>query len=132
MLRTKIVCTIGPASRDSATLEEMVRAGMNVARLNFSHGNHALHAENAERIRAAAMKVGRPVAILADLQGPKLRVGDMGEDGAILEEGTTVTITTEDVTGNSDLIPLQFGELTQAIEPGDRSGDISSTLPRSA
>lgn len=120
MLRTKIVCTIGPASRDPHILEEMIRAGMDVARLNFSHGTHALHAENVERIRGAAMEVGRPVSILADLQGPKLRVGDMGEDGVMLTEGTSVTITTEQVTGTEDLIPLQFEELTQAIAPGDR------------
>ena len=67
MVRTKIVCTIGPASREPEMLEKLIRAGMDVARLNFSHGDHDLHAENIARIRAAAKKVGVPVAILTDL-----------------------------------------------------------------
>src|ERR1035437_8712111 len=75
MRRTKIVATIGPASRDPNTLARMVQAGMDVARLNFSHGNREIHAENAARIRAAAAQVGRQVAILQDLPGPKLRIG---------------------------------------------------------
>ena len=75
MRRTKIVATIGPASRDPETMVRMVEAGMDVARLNFSHGNLELHKENAERVRAASAKVGRQVAILQDLPGPKLRIG---------------------------------------------------------
>src|SRR4030088_335531 len=78
--RTKIVVTIGPASRDVDTLARMVEAGLDVARLNFSHGSRELHAENAERVRAAAASVGRQVAILQDLPGPKLRIGAL-EDG---------------------------------------------------
>ena len=73
--RTKIVATIGPASRDPDTLARMVEAGMDVARLNFSHGNREMHAENAERVRAAANRAGRQVAILQDLPGPKIRIG---------------------------------------------------------
>jgi pyruvate kinase len=74
MHRTKIVATIGPASRDPDTLARMVEAGLDVARLNFSHGDRDLHAENADRVRAASATVGRPVAILQDLPGPKLRI----------------------------------------------------------
>ena len=80
MRRTKIVATIGPASREPETLRRMVEAGLDVARLNFSHGNREIHAENAERVRAAANAVGRQVAILQDLPGPKLRIGAL-EDG---------------------------------------------------
>ena len=75
MRRTKIVATIGPASREPEVLKRMVEAGLDVARLNFSHGNLELHAENAERVREAANAAGRQVAILQDLPGPKLRVG---------------------------------------------------------
>ena len=86
MPRTKIVCTIGPASREPETLRQLVRAGMDVARLNFSHGDLPTHAQNIARIRAAAAEVGKPVAILADLQGPKLRVAKMAGAG-VLPEG---------------------------------------------
>jgi len=75
MLRTKIVCTIGPASRSPEMLRELMLAGMDVARLNFSHGSQSYHGENIKRIRAVAAELGKPVAILTDLQGPKLRVG---------------------------------------------------------
>ena len=85
MRRTKIVATIGPASRDREVLVEMVRAGMDVARLNFSHGTHEQHAETAERVREAAGRAGRPVAILQDLPGPKLRIGKLEDDLAELQ-----------------------------------------------
>ncbi len=120
LLRTKIVATIGPASQNAETLEAMIRAGMNVARLNFSHGDHAFHARTIELVRAAAAAVSRPVALLADLQGPKLRVGLMEGEGVHLEEGQVVTLTTEPVTGHERIIPVQFEALPQAVEPGDR------------
>src|SRR5437868_8104166 len=82
MRRTKIVATIGPASREPETMRRMVEAGMDVARLNFSHGNREIHAGNAERIRAAASAVGRQVAILQDLPGPKVRIGAV-ENGIV-------------------------------------------------
>src|SRR5437763_15260793 len=80
MRRTKIVATIGPASRDPETLAQMVEAGMDVARLNFSHADREIHAENAERVRAAASRAGRPVAILQGLPGPELRIGRLSDD----------------------------------------------------
>src|ERR1700738_2841691 len=83
MRRTKIVATIGPACRDPETLTRMVEARLDVARMKFSHGDRELHAENAERVRAASARVGRQVAILQDLPGPKLRVGPMR--GALAE-----------------------------------------------
>src|SRR5689334_21240969 len=87
MRRTKIVATIGPASREPATLVEMVRAGMDVARLNYSHGTLEEHAETARRVREAAGAVGRPVAILQDLPGPKLRIGPVRDDVVELTPG---------------------------------------------
>ena len=92
MRRTKIVATIGPASRDPDTLARMVQAGMDVARLNFSHGNRELHAENAERVRAAASAAGRQVAILQDLPGPKLRIGALRDDIAELKPGDKLVL----------------------------------------
>lgn len=128
MLRTKIVCTIGPASREPETLRQLMLAGMDVARLNFSHGDQPTHAENIERIRAAAVEVGRAcpeqsqraVAILADLQGPKLRVGTMEGVGVPLLEGTQVTLTTDDVIGRGpEALPVQYGTLPRLVSPGD-------------
>ena len=95
MQRTKIVCTIGPASRDPDTLTALIRAGMDVARLNMSHGDRDFHRENIRRIRQLAQELDKPVAILADLQGPKLRVGTMPPGGVSLRVGDTLVLTTE-------------------------------------
>ncbi|MFN2168729.1 MAG: pyruvate kinase, partial [Anaerolineae bacterium] len=118
MLRTKIVCTIGPASREPDTLVQLIRAGMNVARLNMSHGDRDFHASNVKRVREAASRVGRPVAVLVDLQGPKLRVGQMG-DGVLLPAGSQVVLTTEDVVASPEKVPVQFKRLPLAVRPGD-------------
>lgn len=120
MRRTKIVCTIGPASREPEVLEALIRAGMNVARLNFSHGDPAFHAENIRRLRAAAEKVGQPVGILADLQGPKLRVGQMAGDGVQLVAGEEIILTTRPVMGQDHEIPVQYRDLPQVVKPGER------------
>ena len=92
MRRTKIVATIGPASRDPDTLARMVAAGLDVARLNFSHGDREMHAENAARVRAASAAVGRPVAILQDLPGPKLRIGPLVDDRVELKPGERLVL----------------------------------------
>ena len=92
MRRTKIVATIGPASRDVETLVRLVEAGMDVARLNYSHGTLDEHAETVRRVRDAAGRAGRPVAILQDLPGPKLRIGPLAEDVVELTAGETLTI----------------------------------------
>ena len=119
--RTKIVCTIGPASREPERLRDLMLAGLDVARLNFSHGDHREHEENITRIRAAAQQVGRPITILADLQGPKLRVGRMVEAGVLLEAEREATLTTEPVIGQSpDAVPVQYRGLPRAVRPGDR------------
>jgi pyruvate kinase len=128
MLRTKIVCTIGPASRAPEMLRELMLAGMDVARLNFSHGDQSYHGENIERIRAVAAEVGKPIAILTDLQGPKLRVGEMQEEGVLLVSGEKVILTTRPIVGHSGeacpeqgrRVPVQYAKLPRDVEPGDR------------
>ena len=118
-LRTKIICTIGPASREPAVLSHLIAAGMDVARINFSHGDHPAHADIIARVRAAALAAAKPVALLADLQGPKLRVGDMGA-GLVLEAGKTVVLTTAPLTGQPGLVPIQYTELPRVVRRGER------------
>jgi pyruvate kinase len=118
MRRTKIVATIGPASREPATLLAMVRAGMDVARLNYSHGTLAEHEETVRRVRDAAGKAGRPVAILQDLPGPKLRIGPLREDIVELKPGDTVTFTCgEEREGDAKHMSITWPGLAAALEP---------------
>ncbi|HWD69343.1 MAG TPA: pyruvate kinase [Solirubrobacteraceae bacterium] len=120
MRRTKIVATIGPASREPEVLKRMVEAGLDVARLNFSHGNLELHAENAERVRAAANAAGRQVAILQDLPGPKLRVGAIENDVADLKPGETlVLICGSTEVGNDQRLSVSWPGLADAVDVGD-------------
>lgn len=119
--RAKIVATLGPSSQDSATLERMIAAGMSVARLNFSHGTHAEYAELIQRVRAAAEKLDTPVAILQDLQGPKIRVGDLANGSVVLTRGDWITLTTlEDGSGPANSIPVDFAELPRFVSKGGR------------
>jgi pyruvate kinase len=118
--RTKIVATVGPASREPAILNELIAAGVNVFRLNFSHGSHEEHGENIRRIRAAAAGAREPVAILADLCGPKVRVGRFAGGQISLKEGETVVVTTREVEGGPGLIPSQYAPLARDARPGDR------------
>ncbi len=120
MRRTKIVATIGPASRDPEVLARMVEAGLDVARLNFSHGNLELHAENAERVRAAASAAGRQVAILQDLPGPKLRVGVIENEIAELRRGDTlVLLCGSNEIGNERQMSVTWPGLAEAVDPQD-------------
>ena len=98
--KTKIVCTIGPASDSTESLERLMRAGMNVARLNFSHGDFAGHETLIRRIRAVSRSANRRVAIMADLPGPKMRIGQFAEEPVYLRAGGTFTLTTADIDGN--------------------------------
>ena len=120
LLRTKIVCTIGPATQTPEALTQLIRAGMDVARLNFSHGDHASHALSIQHIRKASAEVGKPVAILGDLQGPKLRVGIMQEGGVPIAAGETLVLTTDQITGAPGRVPVQFEQLPQVVTVGDR------------
>ncbi|MCC7352553.1 MAG: pyruvate kinase [Anaerolineae bacterium] len=119
MLHTKIVCTIGPACREPAMLRQLIVAGMNVARLNFSHGNQASHAADIAALRAAAAELNYPLAILADLQGPKLRVGQLQDEGVPLEDGQEVVLTTRPIVGRAGEIPVQYAELPQHVQSGE-------------
>ena len=121
MHRTKIVCTIGPATSSEEQLEALMQAGMNVARLNFSHGKQEEHAAVIERIRSISTRLGCSIAILQDLQGPKIRVGSLQDGQPIrLVNGTQVTITTHEVAGNSQTIPTTYKQLPQDVKSGDR------------
>jgi pyruvate kinase len=119
MRRAKIICTIGPASNSPDVLREMIEAGMDVARLNFSHGTHEQHRETYERIRSVSEEVGKPVAILQDLQGPKIRVGQFAEGPVILENGDEFTVTTRDVEGDASIVSTTYGGLPRDVEVGD-------------
>jgi pyruvate kinase len=118
--RTKIVATIGPASSDPAVLEALMRAGVDVVRLNMSHGTHESHQKAYEAVRAVAERIGKHVAVLADLCGPKIRVGRFPGGQVTLISGSTVTITTRDVTGSADLIHSEYDHLAKDVKAGDR------------
>ncbi|MEN8808517.1 MAG: pyruvate kinase [Desulfobacterales bacterium] len=118
--KTKIVCTIGPASDSRDILERLIRAGMNVARLNFSHGDFAEHQTVIRRIREASRATGRRVTIMADLPGPKIRLGQFAEEPVKLRVGDTLTLTTDDIEGTVDRVSVTFAELPQAVRPGNR------------
>jgi pyruvate kinase len=118
--KTKIVATIGPASESDEMLRRLIRAGVNVARLNFSHGDLAGHGERIRRIRSAAEVVGRPVAIMADLPGPKIRIGTIEPEPIHLKAGADVTLTTDVITGNLQRVSVSFTDLPKVVTPGDR------------
>lgn len=120
MRRTKVVATLGPATSESATIEQLIHTGVNVFRLNMSHGAHEGHAATYHRVKEAAAKVGRPIAILADLCGPKIRVGKFPGGSIDLEDKSVVTVTSRDVEGGPGLIPSQYRELADDVEPGNR------------
>jgi pyruvate kinase len=118
---SKIVCTIGPASRSPRIIDRLLRAGMDVARLNFSHGTHANHAECIATLRAAALHLHKPIAILADLQGPKIRTGALaGGSPVILRTGQKFVITTARVLGDSTRVSTVFKPLPKEVHRGDR------------
>ena len=117
--KTKIVATIGPASSTPEVLEQMIRAGMNVARLNFSHGDFAEHQQNIGHIRSAAKAAGKRVAIMADLSGPKIRVGQFEEEPVQLQVGDPFTLTTDDVVGNQRRVSVSFARLPQVVKRGN-------------
>ena len=117
--RTKVVCTLGPASESQEVIEEMAKAGMNVARLNFSHGSYENHKLLIKNVRAVSAKLGKPIAILQDLQGPKIRVGKMPKKGLEVKKGDKLTITTKEIIGKKGLIPTQYKHLPQDVHKDD-------------
>lgn len=118
--RAKIVCTLGPAVDSPERLRELVQAGMDVARLNFSHGEHAEHADRYHKVRAASAAAERPVGILADLQGPKIRLGRFADGPVVWANGETVVITSEDVEGTHDRVSCTYKRLPAEVRVGDR------------
>ncbi len=117
--KTKLVCTIGPASDSYEMIEKMIQAGMNVARLNFSHGDFASHGEVIKKIRAASEKTGKRVAIMADLPGPKMRIGNLAEEPITLDKGTRFTLTAEEIIGNRDRVSMTMKQLPGVVKNND-------------
>jgi len=118
--KTKLVCTIGPASDSPQILEKMLLAGMNVARLNFSHGDFPSHRATIQKIRAASQATGKQVAIMADLPGPKMRIGQIAEEPIELKSGDSFTLTTEEIVGDDGRVSVSFALLPKAVKPGDK------------
>jgi len=118
--KTKIVATIGPASESAEMLTRLIRAGLNVARLNFSHGDFSKHAEVIGRIRDGANATGKRVAIMADLPGPKMRLGKIVPEPIHLSPGDRFTLTNQDVVGNRDRASVTFEPLPRVVKPGNR------------
>jgi len=117
MRKTKIVCTIGPASEQFAIICGMIRAGMNVARLNFSHGTHQEHSLRIDTIRRAAKDLGQPVAILLDTKGPEIRIGLFRNKKISLQEGDIFTLTTRTLEGTQEIVSVSYSELPKDVQP---------------
>ncbi|AEX46757.1 pyruvate kinase [Corynebacterium diphtheriae] len=118
--RTKIVCTLGPAVASREGILGLVKAGMNVARMNMSHGDHADHEKNYQWVREATDETGRAVGILADLQGPKIRLGRFIDGATVWENGEIVRITVDDIEGTHDRVSTTYKNLAKDAKPGDR------------
>lgn len=117
--KARIVCTIGPSSQDPQTLRQLILAGMNVARLNFSHGTHETHSAVYANIRQASLDLGLPVAILMDLCGPKIRLGEMA-DGVVFHPGDEVEIVSDSVVGTARRVNVTYPGLSKELKPGNR------------
>ena len=117
--KTKIVCTIGPASRSTEVMEQMIRAGMDIARLNFSHGDFETHSRVINDLRSSARSAGKRLAIMADLPGPKMRIGELATEPVELKPGDTFTLTSADIIGDEKKVSVSFKKLPQAVKAGD-------------
>ncbi|MCJ7708460.1 MAG: pyruvate kinase, partial [Anaerolineales bacterium] len=120
MPHTKIVCTLGPACDDPEILRQMLRAGMDVVRLNFSHGDHASHATRLAAARRVAEEERRPLAVLGDLQGPKIRVGEVEHGEVEVREGGRVRLTSRIGPTEREAIPFPHPDVVQELQPGQR------------
>lgn len=118
MRKTKIVCTIGPACADRDTLTAMCKAGMNVARLNFSHGNHEEHLENINLIKEVRKELGLPIAILLDTKGPEYRIGKFQNGSVMLNEGDVFTFTDKDIVGDESIVSVSYKNLSSELKIG--------------
>ena len=117
--KTKIVCTIGPASQSRDMMKKLLLAGMDVARLNFSHGDFAGHRKVIEDLRSSAAAIGKRLAIMADLPGPKMRIGKFGSEPIDLQPGDLFTLTIDDIVGDARRVSVSFARLPQVVKPGD-------------
>ena len=118
--KTKIVCTMGPASNSVQVITAMIRAGMDVARINFSHGTIDEHRRTFRAIRQAGRSASEPICVIQDLQGPKIRIGDLKIPSVQLQPHRTITITTTETLGDERSIPTNYRHLPKDVKPGDR------------
>ncbi|NBC03640.1 MAG: pyruvate kinase [Bacteroidetes bacterium] len=118
--RTKIVCTLGPSSNTKEDIEKLYRAGMNVVRINFSHGSHEGHKKTIGYVREVAEKVGYAIPVLMDLQGPKIRVGQMKDDAQVIKTGDFVKLTSEGVVGTPEVVPIDYPKLAEDSQVGNQ------------
>ena len=130
--KTKIVCTVGPASDNQDTLERMIAAGMNIVRLNFAHGDFDSHRHTIQTVRTAATAQGKRVAIMGDLPGPKMRIGNLVAEPIQLQRGQPFVIQTEDIAGTSERVSINLPSLPRVVKPGDRifinDGNVQVTV----
>lgn len=119
MRKTKVICTIGPASEDYYVLSEMCRAGMNVARLNFSHGTHVEHQRKIDLLKEVRDNLQLPIAIMLDTKGPEYRIGTFEKGKVFLNDGDVFTFTTEDIIGNEEIVSVNYTQLIENLEVGD-------------
>lgn len=119
MRHAKIVCTVGPASRHIEVMRELLKSGMDVVRINMAHGSHDDHRLTVSNVRQLEKEFGKPIAILADLAGPKLRVGDVEVEGVVLDEGDEFVVTTRPVVGTKEIVAVNYPGLPQDVRPGD-------------
>ncbi|HMY47735.1 MAG TPA: pyruvate kinase, partial [Leptospiraceae bacterium] len=117
---TKIIATLGPASSSEDAIRSLIRAGADCFRLNFSHADGPAMQPLIDRVRAVSQSEGVPIAILADIQGPKLRIGKLADEGVLLVEGKTFTITTREITGTDQIVHSPYEFLTRDVKPGSR------------
>lgn len=120
MRKTKIICTIGPSSENEETLTKMIEAGMNVARLNFSHGSHEEHQKKIDLIRTVRDKIGAPIPIMLDTKGPEFRIKTFKDGKVTLKDGDTFTFTTDDVEGDETRVSVTYADLNKELNPGDK------------
>ena len=119
MRKTKIVCTLGPASETKEIISGLCRAGMNVARLNFSHGIHADHQKKIDLVKEVREELGLPIAIMLDTKGPEYRIKTFEGGNITLADGELFTFTTEDVTGNRERVSVSYARLPEELSVGD-------------
>ncbi|MDF2725639.1 MAG: pyruvate kinase, partial [Paenibacillus sp.] len=118
MRKTKIVCTIGPSSESLPALKQLISAGMNVARLNFSHGDFEEHGNRIRNIREACQQLGKTVAILLDTKGPEIRTGKLKEDAYELVQDETIVLTTEELLGDNKRLSVTYKQLPRDVQVG--------------